>query len=514
IKGCTLPDLYRKRAAAGTFASTDVEPFAAEVLEAIRAGRIFKRVLNVPDGRVIAVVDKPTGDGGWVATLEDITERLEAEEKIRRLAHFDALTDLLNRATFHKRVEDVVSRLRDGQTIALLSIDLDHFKAVNDTHGHPIGDRLLRKVAERVQRCVSAEDMVARVGADEFAILQVAVGRPAHITALATKLIAAVCAPYDIDGLQIIIGASIGIAVAPTDSDVPDILLKQADLALTRAKTDGGGVYRFFEATMDARIHARQALELDLRKAVPNNEFRLLYQPIFDVKTRQLVGCEALVRWHHPERGTISPVEFIPLAEETGLIVPLGEWVLRLACAEASQWPKHMSVAVNLSPVQFKSGNLVQVVNSALNSAGLAPNRLELEITELALLQDSQAVVAILQQLRARGIRIAMDDFGTGYSSLSYLRQFPFDKIKIDQSFIRDLSAEDESVAIIRAVVGLSSSLRIVTTAEGVETQEQFDRLAAEGCNQVQGFLFSAPRPPREIERMIRDLTPAMAAVA
>ena len=303
--------------------------------------------------------------------------------------------------------------------------------------------------------------------------------------------------PTTSNGHQVVVGASVGIAIAPSDGDEPDLLMKNADLALYRAKADGGGVYRFFEVEMDARMQARRALELDLRKAVVKGEFELYYQPIIDVKTGQITSCEALIRWHHPERGMIPPLEFIPVAEETGLIVPIGEWVLRQACAEAARWPKQVTIAVNLSPAQFKSRNLVPTVINALATSGLPADRLELEITELVLLQDNEGAFAILHQLRDLGIKIAMDDFGTGYSSLGYLRSFPFDKIKIDQSFIRDLPAKEDSVAIVRAVVGLSSSLGITTTAEGVETKEQLASLTSEGCNEFQGFFFRRPERRR-----------------
>ena len=307
---------------------------------------------------------------------------------------------------------------------------------------------------------------------------------------------------------------SVGIAVAPADGKQPDALMKNADLALYRAKADGGGAFRFFEVDMDARMQARRLLELDLRKAIVNHEFELYYQPIIDLKTGQITSCEALVRWHHPERGMLAPLEFIPLAEETGIIVSLGEWVLRQACAEAVRWPKHITIAVNLSPAQFKSRNLVQTVADALADSGLPAERLELEITELVLLQENEGAFAVLHQLRSLGIRIAMDDFGAGYSSLGYLRSFPFDKIKIDQSFIRDLPAKEDSVAIVRAVVGLSSSLGITTTAEGVETKEQLASLTAEGCNEFQGFLFSQPRPALEVEHILNEMTLASEAVA
>jgi diguanylate cyclase (GGDEF)-like protein len=396
----------------------------------------------------------------------------------------------------------------------VLSLDLDRFKNVNDTLGHPIGDLLLKAAADRMRSCVRSEDLVARLGGDEFAIVQGSSTQPSDVSALATRLIEVVGAPYDLDGHQVNVGASIGIAIAPTDGDKPDVLMKSADLALYRAKADGGGDYRFFEVEMDARMQARRALELDLRKAIVNSEFELYYQPIVDVKGGQITSCEALIRWHHPERGMIQPLEFIPVAENTGLIVPLGEWVLRQACAQAALWPKHVTMAVNLSPAQFKSRNLVPTVISALATSGLSADRLELEITELVLLQDNDGAFAVLRQLRDLGIKIVMDDFGTGYSSLGYLRSFPFDKIKIDQSFIRDLPAKQDSVAIVRAVVGLSSSLGITTTAEGVETEEQLASLTAEGCNEFQGFLFSPPRPAAELQRLFSKLAPRAEAVA
>jgi diguanylate cyclase (GGDEF)-like protein len=467
--------------------------------------KTFRKITNLVDGRIISIVNQPLTDGGWVATHEDITERLRAEEKIQHLAHFDALTNLPNRVTFYDRMETVLGRLRRSESIAVFSLDLDRFKSVNETLGHPIGDLLLRAAAERMRHCVRGDDLVARLGGDEFAVVLVASKQSSDVSAFAARLIEVVEAPYELDGHQVVVGASIGIAVAPGDGGKPDALMKSADMALSRAKADGGGVYRFFELEMDARMQARRALELDLRKAIVNGEFELYYQPIVDVKTEKITSCEALIRWHHPGRGMILPAEFISIAEETGLIVPLGEWVIRQACAEAVRWPKHVTVAVNLSPAQFKSRNLMPTIIGALATSGLPAGRLELEITELVLLEDNDGAFAALHQLRDLGIRIAMDDFGTGYSSLGYLRRFPFDKIKIDQSFIRDLPKKEDSIAIIRAVVGLSSSMGITTTAEGVETQEQLARLTAEGCDEVQGFLFSPPRPAAEVEKLLSE---------
>jgi diguanylate cyclase (GGDEF)-like protein len=512
--GCTIREILDERVATGGFSADSVDVYRTELLAAVAQGTTFSKITNLPDGRIISIVNVPMAGGGWVATHEDITERLAAEERIKHLAHYDALTDLPNRVTFYERMETVLSRLRRSESIAVLSLDLDHFKSVNDTLGHPIGDRLLQAAAERMRSCIRGEDVVARLGGDEFAILQVPSQQSPDVTALAARLIEVVGAPYDIDGHQVVVGASVGIAIAPNDSDVPDVLMKNADLALYRAKADGGGIYRFFEVAMDARMQARRALELDLRKALVNGEFEIFYQPIVDVKTGQITTCEALIRWHHPERGMVPPHEFIPVAEATSLIVPLGEWILRQACAEAARWPKHVTVAVNLSPAQFKSRNLLQTVISALATSGLAAERLELEITELVLLQESEGAFAILHQLRHLGIKIAMDDFGTGYSSLGYLRSFPFDKIKIDQSFIQDLPAKQDSVAIVRAVVGLSSSLGITTTAEGVETKEQLASLTAEGCNEFQGFLFSRPKSAADVARLFGELAPRAEAVA
>ncbi|WP_454287641.1 putative bifunctional diguanylate cyclase/phosphodiesterase [Rhizobium arsenicireducens] len=455
------------------------------------------------DGRSIAMTHRPAPNGGFVATYEDITERLLTEEKIKYLAHHDALTGLLNRAAFYERMDSIVGRMPKSRSIAVLSLDLDHFKNVNDTLGHPVGDLLLLAAADRMRSCTRSEDVLARLGGDEFVILQVDPEHPSDVTALASRLVEVLGTPFDLDGHQVVVAASIGIAMAPSDGTVPDVLMKNADLALYRSKADGGGTYRFFELGMDARMQARRSLELDLRKAIVTHEFEVYYQPIIDVKAGTVTACEALVRWHHPERGMISPAEFIPVAEETGLIVQLGEWVLQQACAEAAKWPSHITIAVNLSPAQFKHKNLVHSVTNALVTSGLPASRLELEITELVLIQDNESAFAILHELRNLGIRIAMDDFGTGYSSLGYLRSFPFDKIKIDQSFIQDLPHKEESLAIVRAVVGLSSSLGIDTTAEGVETDEQLSSVTSEGCTQFQGYLFSRPQTAEDIGRTL-----------
>ena len=428
--GMTTPELMSLTFAHSKVKDVDPEATLAQQRKFIREGISGTAMVRLTDGSTISVSHRPMPTGGFVGTFEDITERLLAEERIRHLAHFDALTELPNRVTFYERMESILAHLRRSESVAVLSLDLDRFKNVNDLLGHPVGDLLLKAVAERMRTCIRDEDVAARLGGDEFAIVQVPSEDSPDVSALAERLIEVVGAPYEIDGHQVVVGVSVGIAIAPADGNGPDALMKNADLALYRAKTDGGGGYRFFETEMDARMQARRALELDLRRAVVNREFELYYQPIINVKTGQVTGCEALVRWHSPERGMISPGEFIPVAEETGLIVSIGDWVLREACAEAARWPKQVIVAVNVSPAQFKSRNLVQTVTGALADSGLSPDRLELEITELVLLQESEGAFAILHQLRGLGIKIAMDDFGTGYSSLGYLRSFPFDKLR------------------------------------------------------------------------------------
>ena len=456
------------------------------------------------DGRVISLVHQPIGNGGWLTTYEDITERRLSEAKITHMARHDALTNLPNRLLFREQMEQALSTMRRDEQLAVLCLDLDHFKNVNDTLGHPIGDELLKAVAERVRGSLRETDTVARLGGDEFAILQVgSTHQPADATGLAGRLIDLLGQPCNLNGHQVVVGVSIGVALAPHDGSDPDQLLKSADMALYRAKAEGRSTYRFFESEMDARAQARRVLELDMRAALKVGEFELYYQPIIDLRSDEINAFEALVRWHHPVRGMVAPLDFIPLAEETGLIVPLGEWVLRNACAEAAKWSKKVRVTVNLSPVQFKNRHLLDVVVSAVTASGLAPDRLELEITESVLLNDSEQTLATLHSLRQFGVRISMDDFGTGYSSLSYLRSFPFDKIKIDRSFITDLSSRDDCMAIVRAVTGLGTSLGIATTAEGVETKEQLALLRLEGCTEVQGYLFSAPRPAAEVEKLL-----------
>lgn len=492
--GVTLREIFAMRSERGSVPTNGVHLLHPVPVD----GRIepLEREVELEDGRIVRMVRRPLPNGGWVSTHEDITATRRAQERLAHMANHDPLTNLPNRTNLRSQIERRLAKLGPNDSFALLAIDLDQFKSVNDTLGHPIGDELLKAVAGRIRECLREEDVVARLGGDEFNVLQIgAIAQPAASAALAARLIQVVSEPYDLHGHQIVIGMSVGIALAPADGQSADDLVRNADLALYRAKTEGRGTYRFFEPEMDARAQRRRRMELDLRCAVARSEFELHYQPIVDVTTGDLTGMEALVRWRHPEHGLLGAGEFIPLAEETGLIVPLGEWILGEACAEAASWPKPVRIAVNLSPVQFRNRDLVKTVAGALERSGLSPDRLELEITESVLLHDSAVTLATLHRLRALGTAISMDDFGTGYSSLGYLRSFPFDKIKIDQSFIRDLTENGDCMAIVRAVTGLGRSLGIKTTAEGVQSLQQLSLLRAEGCTEAQGFLIGRPMP-------------------
>jgi diguanylate cyclase (GGDEF)-like protein len=405
---------------------------------------------------------------------------------------------------------DIVS----GQQLAVLYIDIDEFKSVNDSLGHMIGDELLKSVAKSLERCIGGNDFVARLGGDEFAIVQTAVKTEADVTDLVTRVFDAIRAPYECLGHQVATDASIGIALAPQHGADLDQILKNADLAMYAAKAAGRRTYRFFEPAMDAQVRERRILEMDLRQAIADEALEVYYQPCVGLQGNEINGCEALVRWRHPERGMISPAEFIPIAEDTGLINQLGEWVLATACAEAAKWPGNTKLAVNVSPVQFRSGTLALKIVAALSASGLPANRLELEITEAVLIRDDDAALEILHQLRAIGVRIALDDFGTGYSSLSYLQRFPFDKIKIDRCFVSDIDEPDGSACIVRAVVNIAAERHMTTTAEGVETNQQRELLRALGCTEMQGYLFSAPKPATEIRRLLFAHRAKPAAVA
>jgi diguanylate cyclase (GGDEF)-like protein len=472
--------------------------------QVIALSRGRERVL--PNGLIVEVGCVPlTGGNGWVVTYQDITARRHAEQQVVFMARHDALTRLPNRVMFRERLELAIAQTDRSIAAAVLFLDLDHFKAVNDTLGHPIGDGLLRTVADRLGFCVRQVDTIARFGGDEFAVIQVGPERVEDVAVLAQRISDVLSTPYDIDGHQVIVGVSIGIAMVPIDGSDPDTLLKNADIALYRAKAEGRGMFRMFEPAMDARLQERRTLELDLHRALATQQFELFYQPLVNAASHRICGFEALIRWNHPTRGLLNPDLFIPTSEEMGLIVPLGRWALQEACREAATWPDDVKVAVNLSAVQFNTGDLVQVVSDALAQSGLPARRLNLEITESVLLKNSQDVLGILHRLRNLGASISMDDFGTGYSSLSYLRSFPFDKIKIDQSFIRDLAHNEDAAVIVRAVTRLGRALGMATTAEGVETHDQFVRLQAEGCTEVQGFFFSKAAPAVEVPRLLRQ---------
>jgi diguanylate cyclase (GGDEF)-like protein len=501
--GTPFRQIVEARIAMGAYAGGDPEAYINERRAAVRERHSSTKIQTLPDGRVIAIVHQPMADGGWLATHEDITEQRRYEAKIAHMALHDGLTDLPNRTLFNERLDHALSRVKQGEIVAAHLIDLDLFKNVNDTLGHGAGDQVLQAVARRLKATVRERDTIARMGGDEFAIVQRFIQHPMEAATLASRVIEAVNEPYEIGGQTVIIGASVGIAVGPTDGADPDKLVRNADLALYRAKGAGRGAFHFFEPGMDVQMQARRTLENDMRAALPDGQFELHYQPVLNVARNEIVSFEALIRWRHPERGVISPAEFVPLAEETGFIVPLGEWVIRQACATAAAWPGEVGVAVNLSPAQFRSQGLVQVVVNALATSGLAPHRLELEITETILLQNTEATIAMLHQLRNLGVRIAMDDFGTGYSSLSYLRSFPFDKIKIDRSFVKDITASSGSLNIVRAVAAMAKGLGMESTAEGVETQEQLDAIKSEGCTEMQGFLFSKPVPEHQIDLLL-----------
>jgi diguanylate cyclase (GGDEF)-like protein len=504
--GTPLKDILAYRASIGN-APIEIATYFDVAREAEAAWAARSRRIELQDGRTVRIAHNPMRGGRYVATHEDITQTVQAEAKIRYMSSHDALTSLPNRILLRDRVCEALARVRRGGLFFIHYLDLDHFKTVNDTYGHPIGDLLLRQVAERLRMCLREADTLARLGGDEFVVLQADSQSPEQAGKLARRLVNAIAEPFDLDGRQVYIGVSIGVSVCPSDGEDVDVLLKNADMAMYRAKAEGRNAYRFFEHAMDVQLQERSLLELDVRRAIANEEFELYYQPQVDAQTEAVTGCEALLRWKHPTRGMISPMEFIPIAEEIGLIVPLGAWVIQQACRDAATWPRHIGVAVNLSSAQFKGMSLVQTVVAALNASGLSPLRLELEITESTLLLDTQSTIATLNHLRSLGVRIAMDDFGTGYSSLSYLRAFPFDKIKIDRSFIKDLGEKGDCSAIVRAITSLGAALGMATTAEGVETVEQHRMVRDHGCTEVQGYFFGRPCPVKELRARFQEQT-------
>jgi diguanylate cyclase (GGDEF)-like protein/PAS domain S-box-containing protein len=473
-------------------------------------------IIDTLDGRNFSLTFQPMENGGSVVLIEDITERKNAEAKISHMARYDALTGLPNRTYFRDQIDKALGPTRhSGKSCAVLFIDLDQFKQVNDTLGHPCGDQLLCAVADRLRKIVRDTDVVARFGGDEFVVFQSPVKHPKEAATLAKNIVKWLEEPYDIEGHHVVIGASIGIAITSHDVISADHLLKNADMALYRAKSDGRGTWRFFEPDMAAQAQARRSLELDLRTALNNNAFKIFYQPLVNLKTRRISTCEALLRWPHPERGMIPPAEFIPIAEEMGLIHDIGRWVLKQACVEATQWPSHVRVAVNLSPMQFRRGDVVADVREALSLSGLEANRLEVEITESVLLQDTPLTRSALHQLHELGVRISLDDFGTGYSSLSYLHSFPLQKVKIDRSFLEGLGSSDRPVTLLHGVARLSAELGMSVVVEGIETEEQLALVSAEeGIEEAQGFLFSPPIPGRQIRKLLRATSVEIRQVA
>lgn len=500
--GCSLRELLKRRVAAGSFLSEDPDRYLSELRAMLAQGKTVSRTTELTDGRVIAVSNRPMEDGGWVATHEDVTEAKQTEQRILQMAHHDKLTGLPNRAAFNEYFAATLERsATSGEQFAILSVDLDRFKEANDVYGHSVGDALLRQVARRLQEAARGT-FLARVGGDEFAVVVSAGPQPAAAATLAERLLAAFADEFEIEDQRIQISLTIGGAVYPTDGADAKTLMVNVDAALYRAKSEMRGVVVFFEPEMSARLRERHALQQDLRSAIARGELLLHYQPQVRM-TGEMIGFEVLARWQCPKRGMVSPGTFIPIAEENGLIIPLGEWVLRAACCEAASWPRPLTIAVNISPIQFHHGDLPRLVHSILLETGLAPSRLELEITEGVFINDFSHGVSILRRLKSLGVQIALDDFGTGYSSLSYVHSFPFDKIKIDQTFIGDLRHSRHSMAIVRAVIGLGHSLNMPVLAEGVETQAQRGVLMKEGCDEAQGYFFGRPLPIAEQAELI-----------
>ena len=501
--GVHLRDLILHRQQFGSFFG-DVDAYCATFLDPKLD--LKDSMTSTPDGRTIRMIFKRSPGGGWATTTEDVTEGRRVQARIEHLAHYDALTNLPNRTLFQRQAEKLL-RETEGAEFAILYIDIDEFKRINDTLGHLIGDEFLKGVAERLRQSIGAGDFIARLGGDEFAILQPGIENAEHVHALVARIYQALRTPFDCHGHQLASDASIGIAIAPRDGTDLFDLLKNADLAMYAAKAAGRRTYRFFDPAMEQQANLRRELESDLRRALAEDGFDLHYQPLVDLRTDEVTGCEALLRWRHPVRGMVSPADFIPVAEETGLIEEIGQWVLRTACAEAATWPAHVRIAVNVSPVQFRSATLSLKVAAALAETGLDPRRLELEITEAVLIADDDAALVALNQLRALGVHIALDDFGTGYSSLQYLQRFPFDKIKIDRSFVKEVVRNSSSASIIRAVVSIAADRNMITTAEGVENLHQRETVQNLGCTQMQGYLFSAARPAHEIRGLLASCT-------
>ncbi len=506
--GTPLSDIvrYHVKRETGSERPEDVEKQRKWIdhhVEELARGKTFSYVQEMKDGRTILVSNQPLASGGWVDLQEDVTEKRRAEQKISWLARHDTLTEIANRFHFREQLEQALRNVTDHDGFAVHWIDLDKFKEVNDTFGHPVGDALLKSVALRLRRAVRGQDRVGRLGGDEFAILQRNARRKSDSERLATRLLRAISEPHSVAGLTLQIDASIGIARAPENGVTIDELLKNVDVALYKAKSQGGGCFAYFVPGEDEQIRERHQLELDLKHALERDQLVLHYQPIINLKAHEVTSFEALMRWNHPERGLIPPRDFIPIAEQTCLIVRMGEWALSQACKDAASWPEPVKVTVNLSPVQFATGDLVQATLNALERSGLESNRLELEVTESLLLQDAPKTHEILGKLHEIGVQIALDDFGTAFASLSYLQSFQFDKIKIDRSFVREVSSRADSYAIIHAVTELAKTLKIETVAEGVETREHLSTVEGAGCDEVQGFFFSHPVPTSEVAEVL-----------
>jgi len=509
--GTSLPTIVARRIANGFFAGSNKERYFEE--QTTPAQTPTTRLHHLNDGRTIVVSRRPMTFGGWLTTHADVSAIQKIEQQVAYLAHHDALTGLANRQLFSEKLHEARKRLGEGgEGFAILLLDLDRFKAINDTLGHPSGDALLVAVAERLCECVSDTDIVARLGGDEFAIIQMAGSDRSATLNLAQRLLDRIGAAYDLDGQKVMIGASVGIAKAPENGTDVDQLMRNADLALYRSKAEGRNCFRFYDRDMDANVRARHSLELALRRSIMSEDFLLEYQPVLDVHQKRVCAAEALVRWRHPAGTIIEPGKFIGIAEDTGLIVPLGEWILRRACMDALSWPEDVRVSVNLSVVQFANGNICDLVQTILLQTGLPPRRLELEVTESLFLHCNESALGFLHGLKALGVSIALDDFGTGYSSLNYLTKFPFDRIKIDKSFIVDLTNRSECSAIVTAIIGVASSIGMTTTAEGVETPEQYDLLRLAGCDEMQGYLFGRPRPVSDLVASFPNNAPKQVA--
>ena len=512
MPGTTLRQILEYRIARGIYSAGSPENYVRERLASVTQASIAVHQLS--DGRSFRISHQPMASGGWVTTHEDVTEQSIATKRIAHMASHDALTNLGNRSLLRDRLAEELPRVRRGATCALHYLDLDRFKSVNDTLGHPVGDALLKAVAERLRSSVREIDTVVRLGGDEFSVLQLGVENSQQAMSLACRLIEVISAPYQIAEHAITIGTSIGIALAPRDGIDSDDLIKKADIALYHAKETSRGSAAMFEPSMQAHSLARRAMEQDLREAIANEQFSLHYQPVVDLKSGGVSCFEALIRWNHPRRGAVSPMDFIPVAEEVGLISSIGEWVLRRACKDAIQWPAGIKIAVNVSPIQFKGTGLVALVTDALAQVGLDAGRLTLEVTESTLLEGDDAVLKTLNRLRELGVTIALDDFGTGYSSMSYLRRFPFDVLKIDRSFIRDAAERNDSAAIVRAIASLASSLGMKTVAEGVETTADLHMVREAGCSHVQGYLFSRPVPVTSVAAVLASCSAEIRAAA